>query len=57
MTPKQLIKKYETPLNAAHALGYTVQAVQVWIKKNRIPPRAQVLIEAMTGGDLKAVRK
>ena len=53
MTPKQLISKYETPLRAAYELGYTVQAVQYWIKQNRIPLRAQELIEAKTGGELK----
>lgn len=46
MTPKQLIKHYGEPLKAAAAIGYSEAAVRYWIKKNRIPPKAQVIIKA-----------
>lgn len=46
MTPKQLIKHYGDQLKAAVAIGYSESAVRYWIKKNRIPPKAQVIIKA-----------
>lgn len=59
MTPRQLLKQFgmtgphnqaKAIRDAAHAIGYTAQAVHVWVKKGRIPPRAQVIIKAILGG-------
>lgn len=54
MTPNQVIKHYGSKREAAYWLGFTEQAVQYWINKNRVPKRTQKLIEQMTGGRLKA---
>ncbi len=55
MTPKQLLEHYGgSNLAIALALGYTEPAVRYWIDKNKIPYRAQQLIEAKTDGKLIA---
>ena len=46
MTPKKLIKHYGDHLKAAVAIGYSEAAIRHWVKKNRIPPKAQVIIKA-----------
>jgi hypothetical protein len=54
MTPKDLIDRYETIGVAASSLGYSWQTVRNWQIHKRIPPRAQIVIESITGGKLKA---
>ena len=58
MTPKQLLEHYGgSNIAAAHAIGYTEPAIRNWVDKNRIPFKAQRLIEAVTGGKLKAKKE
>ena len=55
MTPKQLMEHYGgNSLAAAHAISYTEPAVRHWVKQNRIPYKAQKMIESATGGKLVA---
>ena len=54
MTPAQLIKLYGSKREAAYRLGYTEPAIHKWVKQDRIPSKAQRLIEAATNGLLKA---
>ena len=57
MTPDQVIKHYDNNLQfTAYNLGFTDAAVRKWKKKGEIPFRTQQLIEAITGGKLKAVK-
>jgi len=52
MTYKQVLKHYRTVKNLAAAIGITHQAIYAW--KGSIPATSQALIEANTGGKLKA---
>ena len=54
MTTDQLMRHYKTEAEAAYRLGYHVNTVKIWIRENRIPPKAQKLIEYFTAGKLKA---
>ena len=54
MNVDQLMKHYKTEAEAAYRLGYHVNTVKIWIRENRIPPKAQKLIEYFTAGKLKA---
>jgi hypothetical protein len=55
MTPKQLLEHYGgSNLAAAVALGYTEPSIRNWINANKIPYKAQRIIEAVTGGKLVA---
>lgn len=53
MTPQEVIEYYGSDKAAAGALGYHTCSIQAWVRKGRIPYRAQVLIELVTKGDLK----
>lgn len=58
MTPKQLLEHYNGKhRDAAYHIGYSAAAIYDWIKRRKIPFRAQLAIETATGGKLKAVRK
>lgn len=59
MTVEQLFKYYRTdsPTAVAFSIGYSSANVYAWKKSGKIPYRAQQLIEAMTGGKLKADRE
>jgi hypothetical protein len=55
MTPKQLLEHYGgSNLAAAVALGYTEPSIRNWINANKIPYKAQRIIEAVTNGKLVA---
>lgn len=54
MTEAQVFKHYGGVRETAEALKITTQAVYAW--KGKVPRRAQQLIEADTGGMLKADR-
>lgn len=55
MTLKQLLDHYGgSTIAAAHALGYSDQAIRYWIDQGKIPYRAQRLIETVTAGKLIA---
>lgn len=54
MTPKQLLKAYGTQSEIARQFGYTRAAVGLWFKHDRIPYRAQMLIQMTTHGAYKA---
>lgn len=55
MTLKQLLDHYGgSTIAIAHALGYTESAIRYWQDKNKVPYRAQQLIETVTGGKLIA---
>jgi hypothetical protein len=58
MTPKQLLTHYKNkPRDAAFHIGYSAAAIYNWVERQEIPYRAQLAIQAATGGKLKAVRK
>ena len=58
MTPRQLLDYYDGKhRDAAYHIGYSAAAIYDWIKRRKIPYRAQLAIEAATAGALKAVRK
>lgn len=59
MTYRQLMRYYKEtrPTGIASHIGYTSQAVNGWKLKNRIPHCAQVAIENMAGGKLKASKR
>ena len=55
VTLKQLLDHYGgSTIAAAHALGYSDQAIRYWIDQGKIPYRAQRLIETVTAGKLIA---
>lgn len=55
MTPKQLLEHYDgSTLSVAVAIGYSEAAIRYWIKENKIPYKAQRLIESVAGGKLIA---
>lgn len=56
MKVKQVLEFFNNDrVVAAAAIGYTPQAFDHWIRKRRIPFKAQRFIEAATGGALVAV--
>lgn len=57
MTIKQLLNYYGSRREAAYRLGYSEAGVRKWEQENRIPPKAQALVERMSGGVLKADKK
>lgn len=59
MTYKQLCKYFgaSRPTDLARLLGYTSQNVNGWKLQNRIPYRAQLIIQGITGGALIAQRR
>ena len=55
MTPEQVVKHFDNSTAfAAYNLDYSEAAVKKWVKRGRVPKRAQDLIESMTAGKLKA---
>ena len=55
MTPEQVVKHFDnSTAYAAYNLDYSEAAVKKWIERGSVPRRAQELIEAFTGGKLKA---
>ena len=55
MTPEQVIKHYDKSIPfAAYNLGFSDAAVRKWVASGEIPVRTQTLIEALTGGKLRA---
>jgi predicted transcriptional regulator len=54
MKPSHLIKHFGSEIRAAKGIGVTRQAVNLWMKANRIPKQAQFMIELLTGGRLRA---
>lgn len=55
MTPKQLLEHYGgSNLAAAVAIGYTEPSIRNWINANKIPFKAQRIIESVTNGKLVA---
>lgn len=59
MTYLQLLRYFDEtrPTGIASHIGYTSQAVNGWKLQNRIPHCAQVVIENITGGKLKATKR
>lgn len=58
MTPNDVIKHYDGSIPfAAYNLGFSDQAVRHWVTKKCIPHKTQRLIEAVSGGKLKADKK
>lgn len=57
MTPKQIISHYKTPTAFQKATGYTMQSLRNWKKANAVPRRAQIVIESISCGALKANAK
>lgn len=53
MTAEQIIKHYGGKTPAARALGLTLQTLRNW-KRDGIPARSQMWIQAQTSGALKA---
>jgi hypothetical protein len=47
----------DTPTELGARIGYTSQAVYTWRNNGVIPARAQIIIEAISGGKLKADKK
>jgi hypothetical protein len=56
MTPSQLSKLYGSPIQIAAAIGKHPITIQRWINANKIPYMAQLNIQAITQGKLKACR-
>lgn len=57
MTPEQVVKHFDNSTAfAAYNLDYSEAAVKKWIERGSVPKRAQDLIEALTGGKLKATK-
>lgn len=54
MKPKDLLKKYKTQRAIAIAFDYTPATISIWCKNKRIPHRAQLIIQAASGGEFKA---
>lgn len=54
MTPDQLIKHYGGEQQAAEALSCSRQIVNLWKRRNQIPPRTQAWIQLHTQGALQA---
>ncbi len=54
MTPEQAILHFRTQRTLAEKLGLTQPAVANWIKRGRIPDLAQLKIQKLTRGKLKA---
>lgn len=57
MTVDQVIKYFGGMTKAAEKLDTTRQTISRWNKRGYIPKLAQLLIENVTDGDLKADRK
>lgn len=57
MTPKQLDKHFTSIKICAYLIDYNEESVRQWHKKGVIPYKAQRVIELVTGGKLKAVKK
>ncbi len=55
MKPKDVIRYFGGVSKTADAIGYTRQGVQKWRKLRSVPERAQYLVQAASGGELKAV--
>lgn len=57
MTPEQVVKHYDGSIPfAAYNLKYSEAAVRGWVRNGVVPPKAQQLIEALTGGKLKETK-
>lgn len=55
MSPEQVVKHFDNSIPfAAYNLDYSEASIRGWVKKGVVPPKAQKLIEALTGGKLKA---
>lgn len=57
MTVKQLLSYFGNRREAAYRTGYTESGIKVWEKNDRIPLKAQKMVEGLTGGALKADKK
>lgn len=57
MTPKDVLRVYGSPREAAEALGVTPQIVTYWARQKRIPYKTQVYIESKSGGRLMANKR
>lgn len=59
MTLNQAYKHFNvrTPTELGAAIGYTAMTIYAWKNAGAIPKRAQLVIEAITGGKLKAEKK
>ena len=59
MTLEQAYKYFgvDTPTELGARIGYTSQAIYTWRNNNVIPHRAQLIIESISGGKLKADKK
>ena len=53
MTAEQIVKHFGGKSQAARALGLTLQTLRNW-KREGIPQRSQMWIQAQTAGALKA---
>jgi hypothetical protein len=56
MKPQDLIKEYGTAAEVGRRFGYTRAAIGLWVKREKIPYRAQLLIQAATMGKFHAVK-
>ena len=55
MTPQEVIKHFDNSIPfVAYNLGYSEAAVRKWVTEKKVARRAQILIEALTRGKLKA---
>lgn len=57
MTITEVIKHFGDIAGTAAKLGITYQAVQQWVKRDRIPSGRQYQIQLITKGRLKAAGK
>ena len=58
MTPEQVVKHYDGSIPfTAYNLKYSEASIRGWVKAGVVPQKAQRLIEAVTGGKLKADKK
>lgn len=57
MSPQEVIDFFETKVNAAARIGITPQAIDKWIKQEKIPRQAQIAIQAISKNKLVADKK
>lgn len=54
MTPQEVLDHYKTRIKAASDIGVTEQTIKNWIANNKVPQIAQLAIQTLTKGKLKA---
>ena len=54
MTPKLLLAEFGSTIKTAVAIGYSEASVRNWVKANKIPFKAQRIIQSVTEGKLVA---